>query len=230
MDPIRTRKVEEQPATCDAASMLEGFSALLEQIGTNASPVVYRPQPGSLEQIEDVAGLKFFLDMYVARHLPGELKSIVKAHGHASAGEARELLALDKKLGTQPEMLAFAAASRRVGQSQLRKLRPLRDHRVLQRYVAAFDAGAAKAWHTIVYGIMLAVYSFPLRQGLLRYTEATLAGLVTAVEKKGRLPEDECEKLLNNIYAQMPKCVESALTNTHAQIGLSSPHKLRISN
>ena len=43
--------------------------------------------------------------------------------------------------------------------------RPLRDQRLVQRYLTAVEQGEAQGWHTLVYGLTLAVYSLPLRQG-----------------------------------------------------------------
>jgi len=54
---------------------------------------------------------------------------------------------------------------RRVGQSQLKRFRSLRDHRLVQRYLKAVGEGRAHGWHTLVYGITLSVYSLPLIQG-----------------------------------------------------------------
>ena len=50
-----------------------------------------------------------------------------------------------------------------------RSYEPLRDERVVQRYLAAVESGEAHGWHTLVYGLTLVVYSLPLRQGLLGY-------------------------------------------------------------
>ena len=40
------------------------------------------------------------------------------------------------------------------------------------------SAREANAWHTLVYGVTLALYSIPLRQGLLGYGYQTMRGFI----------------------------------------------------
>ena len=54
----------------------------------------------------------------------------------------------------------------------------MRDQRVVQRYLQAVEGGQANGWHTLVYGLTLAVYSLPLRQGLLGYAHQTTRGFI----------------------------------------------------
>jgi len=98
------------------------------------------------------------------------------------------LILLDLLLAGEPQLQDFAAPSRRVGQSQLQKLRPLRDQRMVQRYLQAVDGGQANAWHTLVYGLTLAVYSLPLRQGLLGYAHQTTRASSTQQPARSRCP------------------------------------------
>ena len=95
-------------------------------------------------------------------------------------------------------------ASFRVGQRQLNRLRPLRHERVVQKYLAAIEAGEAHGWHPLVYGVMLAVFNLPLRQGLVNFAAQTLGGLVTSVARHHRLPERECQALLGDATARLP--------------------------
>ena len=62
-------------------------------------------------------------------------------------------------------------------------LRSLRDNRLIQRYLQAIDAGQAQGWHTIVYGLTMAIYSMPLRQGLTAYAGQTLKGFIDSAER-----------------------------------------------
>ena len=50
----------------------------------------------------------------------------------------------------------------------------------MQRYLAAVQAGEAQAWHTLVFGVVLALYSLPLRQGLTHFAQQTLGGFIDA--------------------------------------------------
>jgi urease accessory protein UreF len=123
----------------------------------------------------------------------------------------RELIALDCRLASEPILQAFASASRRVGQSQLRKLRPLRDQRVVQRYLHAVESGQADGWHTLVYGLTLAVYSLPLRQGLLGYAHQTTRGFIYSAARMLQLSEHQCRALFDTLCADLPAAVEDLL-------------------
>jgi hypothetical protein len=147
---------------------------LLEQLGSTEDLVLSSAVSASVEfrGVADLPGLRRFLEAYQTQILsPLELPVIVSAYGHASRNEFREMLALDSRLAKEPAVRDFAAASCRVGQRQLSRLRPLRDEKLVQRYLAAIERGEAKGWHTLVYGLSLAVYSMPLRQGLQNYAE-----------------------------------------------------------
>jgi hypothetical protein len=49
---------------------------------------------------------------------------------------------------------------------------------VVQRYLHAVESDQADGWHTLVYGLTMAVYSLPLRQGLLGYAHQTTRGFI----------------------------------------------------
>jgi urease accessory protein UreF len=105
----------------------------------------------------------------------------------------------------------FAAASQRVGQGQLRKLRPLRDQRAVQRYLRAVESGEAHGWHTLVYGLTLAVYSLPLRQGLLGYAHQTTRGFIYSAARMLSLSEHQCRAVFDSLCAGLPEAVEALL-------------------
>jgi urease accessory protein UreF len=86
----------------------------------------------------------------------------------------------------------------------------MRDQRVVQRYLAAIEAGQARGWHTLVYGVSLAVFSLPLRQGLQHYVEQTVGGFVESAARKLRLTETQCETLAMEQGATVPHSVEKA--------------------
>lgn len=108
---------------------------------------------------------------------PVELPVIARAAGHAAAGFGRELAGLDREAEKQFPPGPFRDASRAVGLAQLRRLRPLRDVRVVQRYLEAVDVGASPGLHVVVYGLLLATFSLPLRSGLAHYAQAAHGGL-----------------------------------------------------
>lgn len=203
-----------QLALTDATEWLGDWHPLAEQLGS-ADGLVELGSVSSLLQlppVHNVPSLRKFLGQYqVCILLPLELPAIESAHGHANRNELRELVALDQDLAAEPVLKNFAAPSRRVGQAQLQKLRPLRDQRVVQRYLAAVENGEAHGWHTLVYGLTLAVYSLPLRQGLLGYAHQTMRGFIYSAARMLDLSERACRQLFDELCADLPLAIESQL-------------------
>ena len=203
---------QTQLALSDAAEWLGDWHPLAEQLGSADGLVALGSVSASLRlaPVHNLPSLRDFLRQYQAQILlPFELPAIQCAHGHASRHEVRELIALDCSLAGQPLLRPFAPASRRVGQYQLRKLRPLRDERLIQRYLQAVEDGQASAWHTLVYGLTLAVYSLPLRQGLLGYAHQTTRGFIYAAARPLQLSERQCRDLFDDLCAGLPVALES---------------------
>ena len=210
---------QTQLALSDAAEWLGDWHPLAEQLGSTDGLVTLGSVSASLRlaPVHNLSSLRLFLRRYQSRVLlPFELPAICQAHGHAARHELRELVALDQSLAAQPLLSEFAAASRRVGQTQLRKLRPLRDERVVRRYLEAVENGSACGWHTLVYGLTLAVYSLPLRQGLLGYAHQTTRGFIYSAARMLRLSEHKCRDLFNSFSADLPEAVETLLAQKAA--------------
>ena len=168
---------------------------LLEQLGSFDGLVTLNTASTSWAgpAVESYETLAIFLESYRSQILlPMDLPAIQRAFNHASRNETRELIALDLEVARQPVLREFASASQRVGKCQLRRLRPLRDVRVVQRYLTAVEAGRSHAWHTVVYGLTLAVYSLPIRQGLMSYARQTLQGFIHAAARPLRVSEHRC--------------------------------------
>jgi urease accessory protein UreF len=195
---------------------------LLEQLGSAEDLALAASMPGTigLQRVIDLPSLRHFLDGYREQVLgPVELPSIVAAYHHATRGEARELIALDTGLRGQAAIKPFAVASCRVGQRQLSRLRPMRDQRLVKRYLAAIEAGEALGWHTLVYGVSLAMFSLPLRQGLQNYIEQTVHGFIQSSAKSLQLSEADVTALLLEQAARIPAGIEAALQSSQ-----SAPH------
>ncbi|HZM04044.1 MAG TPA: urease accessory UreF family protein [Candidatus Saccharimonadales bacterium] len=200
-------------AQSTAENLLGDFSALLQQIGAAemwlACESAVHPVAG---QISSVAGLRRFLETYLSEILlPLELPAIARACGQVRRGELRELIALDQKIASEPRLAPFASASRTIGSMQLQRLRPLRDERTVQRYLSAVKDGQAQGWHTLVYGLTLAVYSIPLRQGLLHYARETISGLAHAAGGSAHLFNPAGQEMLETIFSRLPDGVEEAV-------------------
>jgi urease accessory protein UreF len=194
----------------EADNLLGDFSALLQQVGVHGLLSNFEPPlaPPS-GRITEVEALQTFLDAYLNEiMLPVELPAIVGACGHVRRGETRELIGLDQRLAGDARLAPFASASRQIGAKQLQRLRPLRDERTVQRYLGAVESGQAGGWHTLVYGLTLAVYAFPLRQGLAHYARETLAGLAGAAAGPGYFFNPACREMLQNLLTRLPAAVE----------------------
>jgi len=210
---------QTQLALSDAAEWLGDWHPLADQLGSTDGLVTLGSVSASLQlgPVHDLPSLRQFVRHYQSQILlPFELPAIQRAHGHAARHEVRELVALDLSLAEQPILSHFATASRRVGQSQLQKLRPLRDQRVVQRYLNAVENGGANGWHTMVYGLTLAVYSLPLRQGLLGYGHQTTRGFIYSAARMLRLSEHQCRTLFDGLCAGLPEAVEALLAQSAA--------------
>lgn len=202
---------QPQPETTE---LLGDFHPLVQQLGSSEGLVTLSTASHSLRlnKVSDVASLRQFLEAYQAHILiPYELPAIQRAFRHASRNETRELIDFDNENSREPALQPFAAASRRVGQCQLKRFRPLRDVRLVQRYLRAVDSGLANGWHTLVYGVTLAIYSLPILQGLASYERQTLMGFIHAVSKSLRLSEQDCRVLLEDLSPSLPRMLEPIL-------------------
>ncbi len=187
---------------------------LLEQLGApEALPALSLIAPAlSREAVRDERSLRRFLASYREQILlPVELPAILAAHGHACRGEVRELVALDRELGADLRLSKFRNASAAVGRRQLSKLRPLRDQRLVQRYLRAVEGAEAHGWHTLVFGVFLAQYSLPLRQGLILYSQRTLGGFLDSASTSIRLSVAVCEEVFTEVVAPVTAEVNGLL-------------------
>ena len=197
--------------THDPAEWLGDAHPLVEQLGSADGLASLHGLAESLQArpVANLPALREFLTLYRERILlPHELPAIRTAFDHASRNELRELVAFDQQLAEQPALRHFAGASQRVGLGQLQKLRPLRDERMVQRYLTAVECKEAHGWHTLVYGLTLAVYSLPLRPGLLGYAHQTTRGFIQAAARGLKLTEVECCALFNELCAPLPGQVD----------------------
>jgi urease accessory protein UreF len=203
-----------QLALNEAVEWLGDWHPLAEQLGCADGLAALGDMTAELRSapVHNLASLRRFLRDYQTQILvPLELPTIQRAHGHATRHEVRELVALDQHLARDSAMQPFLSASRRVGRSQLQKLRPLRDERVVQRYLRAVQGGEAYGWHTLVYGLTLAVYSLPLRQGLLGYAHHTMRGFIYAATRTLRLSAGQHSGLFEGLCADLPHAVDTVL-------------------
>jgi urease accessory protein UreF len=212
---------QEYSLSANATEVLGDLAALAEQLG-RVDEWCWLPLTATSwgpRSIENVASLREFLNGYACRILiPHELPAVAQAYGHVARYEARELIALDQALDQLPILRDFANASRRVGNSQLQRLRPLRGERVVHRYLEAVERGEAQGWHTLVYGLVLALYSIPLRQGLVHFAHQTLGGFAQAAA--GRVPVSHAERqqLLEPLSRPILATIETIVAPGHGAL------------
>jgi urease accessory protein UreF len=191
------------------------LAPFLEQLGSadGLAALAGVTDPLAAPSIRTLPELRTFLRGYHDKVLrPVELPAIQRAFGHASRHELRELIALDRRLAGEPVLQNFAATSRLIGQQQLARLRPLRDERIVQRYLAAIGSGEAQGWHTLVFGLTLAIYSLPLRQGLHGYAQLATRGFIKAASRSLEISREDVQALSDELCGDLPAAIESLLT------------------
>lgn len=203
---------QQQWIAGEAAEWLGDIHPLVEQLGSADGLAELHSLSISLQSrpVADFPALLKFLQLYRDEILvPHELPAIQMAYLCTAGNATRELIAYDKEIATKPVQKDFASASRRIGQAQLQRLRPLRDERVVQRYLHAVENGEANGWHTLVYGMTLTLYSLPLRQGLLGYAWQTIRSFIHAAARPLKLTEAQCQELLQVQCEPLPVVVEA---------------------
>jgi len=202
----------------DTSIELDGDAGeLLHAIGTaEALPGLSSVLAGGRLDRTGVDGLRTFLKGYVNEVLlPVELPAVLSAWEAAEEGHCRDLIRLDQSLSADARLAQFRAASCAVGRRQLNKLRPLRDQRFVQRYRQAMENGDAAAWHTIVYGVVLALYSLPLRDGLQHLAMRTMAGFALNAAPDFGLRLSQCDDCLREVTIDLPARVNDLLANSN---------------
>jgi len=205
----------------DASSLLRQMAVdeTLPELGMAASAFRGR-------EIKTIEDLRRHSLEYQTQVLHGiEFPVVIRAWQFASHYGARELSLLDRELSNKPELQTFAAASQRVGRIHLKRLRPLRDHRVVQRYLAAIERGESKGWHMVVFGLILSVYSIPLWQGLMHYGCASIRGFLGAGSGVRGGTETALAALEEEANLRMPGAVSDAVASSGVE-GRFSCHQL----
>jgi urease accessory protein UreF len=208
-----------QPALGEPTDWLGDWHPLAEQLGSANGLAALSEVSASVRvgPVHDLPSLRNFLRTYQKEILlPIELPAIHRAFDHTCRHEVRELAEFDRELDNEPALKVFAPASKRIGQTELLKLRPLRDERIVKRYLEAVERGEAHAWHTLVYGLTLALYSLPLRQGLLGYGYQNARGFIHAAAKPLKLSEMDCRALIEELCLNLPAAVEELIAQRAA--------------
>jgi hypothetical protein len=187
--------------------------ALVDRLGAVEESGWFGELPcGLTEGVRDAATLESFLSWYVSRVLvPVELPAIRAVFEHATRYEIRELIGVDRGLSMPGMPETFLEASWRVGRMQLRRLRPLREERRVQRYARAVETRQARGWHTVVYGLAMAVFSFPMRQVLLNYGHQTIRGFAGSAGTRLGIETGAWSELCDRTGAPLRPAVDGLL-------------------
>ena len=186
-----------QPAFAGRADESGALSRRL--VGDDAAAVRWPSQRPRITTTSGVAAwLAAHRDETIVRD---EWPAVAEAWRLASSGQSHALVELDRAWGMHARP---GEASLRVGQRQLARLRPLRDARVVQRYLEAIADDRAHGWHPVVFGVWLAVFGVPLRQGLVQYAEQILGGLLDSVPGSAAFPAAEHERVRTSVVGEIP--------------------------
>jgi urease accessory protein UreF len=202
-----------------ASEVVGDLAALLERLGAadgfGHSP--FEAARSSSIQIDSLQALAQFIQNYTLQVLiPHELPAVARSYQHATRYQIRELLSFDQELGRQRSLEKYGRASRAVGRNHLLRLRPMRDERLVQRYLKAVESGEANAWHTVVFGVVLALFSVPLRQGLAHFAQQTLAGFLVAANGRAQASLEDRQKLVGDQLDQIGKAIEQIIANPNS--------------
>ena len=196
-----------------AEQLLGELHPLAEQLGSAEGLASLTASIAQVPPVESLASLRQFLQKYKATLLfPIELPAIHQAFVHIDRYEVRELIVWERGLADQIVSPELAAASRRVGRNQLRRLRHLRDQRLVQRYIQAVEKGEAYGWHTVVYALVLHLFSLPIRQGLASYAHQTLRGFVESASRLLELTQQQRHQALREASSDVNQSIEAFLS------------------
>jgi len=89
---------------------------------------------------------------------------------------------------------------------------------VVQRYLAAVDDGRAQGWNPIVFGVALASFNLPYRQGLLHYAGALLRGLAEPCRPRD-ISEGDWANWMNSLETPLPEAAHRLLQPATLALG-----------
>lgn len=203
---------------------LQGFlgnlAGLAEQIGVDGAKMTGGDAPAggtfALSGVVDLKSLREFLIEYrKSLMVPIELPTIIEASLMVERGEFRELMELDQSLSRKPELRLFSESSQWIGQCHARTMRGMKDHRTVWRYCDAIRTKKAFGWHTVVYGVVLAAFSIPIRQGIVNYCEQLINGFADSAAARLDLGAEDLALVKLETIAEMSLFIDQAVTRNN---------------
>ncbi|MSU31872.1 MAG: hypothetical protein EXS25_04265 [Pedosphaera sp.] len=179
---------------------VSSLSTIVEQLGIPENPRSWAPVTRGILAGKVLAELREGLIQNT------EWPAILQAAELTRRGYHRELLQLDQRFGRDLSP-SLAKASCCVGRHQLGRLRALRDQKIIQCYLDAIETGQARGWNPIVFGVVLAVFGIPLRQGLVHYATALLRNHAEQIA----VNPAEAQRLLDESVRMLPESANKVL-------------------
>ena len=189
----------------DNSAILSEVGALAERIGASRATSVWSSEL-QLTPISTLEALTAWMAYYRQTILvEQEWPVVLEAWQLTREGKFKDLIRLDKQCDRWMSSMPFHEASRAVGQRQLGRLRALLDQRIILRYLEAIEARRANGWHPVVYGLYLAVFNLPLRQGLVNFGAQTMRGMLRGVCQGPLLTDTQIEDAIEQEVGLLPK-------------------------
>lgn len=192
---------------------------LVEAIGLRVQAQTDRLVTPTVPPVYDLPSLARFLDWYREEVLlPIEAPAIIEAAEHLRRHEPRELIAQDRRLGEKAVLHPFAEASKTVGRSQLRRLLPMRDQKIIRQYWQAVEFGQAHGWHMIVFGLIVGLFYIPYRQGLFAYARRTQYHFLQAAQDRLALPSEAVQELEQTVQEKTFRALNELTGKTELRV------------
>jgi urease accessory protein UreF len=204
-------------ARTEAAQWLGDWHPLVRQIAPGEG--ITQPQSTTVPHggmVTSSVSLHAFLQDYKESVLlPHELPLVRQACEHMVRNKMNELLALDRALSKESWLKPYERDSCTAGRMHLERLKPLRDHRGILRYIRAVEAGEGNGWHLLVAGAALGLYAVPLRQGLMDYALHTFWNVVGQASQPLGLEKEDAASLVNDLGADLPGRIQAMFPAAH---------------
>jgi urease accessory protein UreF len=91
----------------------------------------------------------------------------------------------------------------------------MKDHRTVWRYCDAIRTKKAFGWHTVVYGVVLAAFSIPIRQGIVNYCEQLINGFADSAAARLDLGAEDLALVKLETIAEMSLFIDQAVTRNN---------------
>jgi urease accessory protein UreF len=89
----------------------------------------------------------------------------------------------------------------------------------LQRYLDSLEKGDTPGTHLVVYGLLIWLYTLPLRQALLHYAQQTLHGFIESASGPLDIGDPERTRIWEQTVLPLPGSLENLLKKHAPHLG-----------